>query len=330
MSSVSSSASPAVGCPPSVYLRLSVTPECNLSCLYCRPPAGRRAGAVSMPEQLDNAGLRDLVAQVNEAVPIRKLRITGGEPLLRAGLSGLIAALGRLLPHAELCLTTNATLLEGRAVELKRAGIRFLNISLDTLDSGVFREISRSRGLSRVLGGIAAASRAGFERMKLNTVLLRSRNSGQLGELIRLAARRGCEIRFVELMPFGEGARLFEKEFVSSDEAFGLIEKRFPCLGSLPSSPTARRFLFDVEGVETAVGFIPSISHPFCDRCNRIRLDSFGRLFPCLKSEIGVNLGELLRDRRLSELEAKVKAVTSKGTHRSTEWPSRSMALLGG
>ncbi len=332
MSSIPDSAQSAVDCPSSLYLRLSVTPDCNLKCLYCRPGGpGRTVGrAGAKPRQLDNERLLELVSRINDAVPVRKLRITGGEPLLRPGLVDLVMALHSLLPEADLCLTTNATLLEDKTLDLKRAGIRFLNISLDTLDSSVFRELSRSRGLSRVLAGIAAAERAGFDRLKLNTVLLRSRNADQVAEIVSLAARRGCEIRFVELMPFGEGARLFEKEFVSADEAFARIEKRFPCLGPLPASPTARRYRFDVEGRETVVGFIPAISHPFCQYCDRIRLDSFGRIFSCLRSEKGVNLDRYLNEGRSADVAAHVRAVAGKGTKQRTEWPRRSMVLLGG
>jgi len=279
---------------------------------------------------LDSDRLVDLVSFVDDAVPIRKLRFTGGEPLLKPGLFGLIKEFGRALPRAELCLTTNGLLLDKMAHGLKEAGIASLNISLDTTDPEMFRELTGVSGLSRVLAGIGAAQRAGFENLKLNTVLMRTRNRSRLVDLVRTAARFGCEIRFVELMPFGEGARLFEKDYLSSEEALDIITSAFPCRGSEEPSATAKRYRLAVLDKNVIIGFIPSVSHPFCSGCDRIRLDSAGRIFSCLRSECGIDLETGLREGRYEDMKEKILRAATRRKKQSTPWPARSMALLGG
>lgn len=312
----------------SLYLRLSLTTECNLRCQYCRPRSGRIGK--DRPRLLSDTELLDLVEAISEAKPIHKLRFTGGEPLLRPGLPGLIRDFKGILPHASLCLTTNGTLLKRSAYALKSAGLDSMNISLDTLDERRFQKLSRSHGLSRVLGGISAARRAGFRKVKLNTVLLRNYNYDQMESLIRVAASLLCEIRFVELMPLGQGAELFAKEFVSAKEALHRIKKVFPYLRSETSSSTAERHALDVDDRECIVGFITAVSHRFCGPCDRIRLDSFGTVYPCLRSEHGIDLCSHLRNKEYSLLKEKARSCLEEKNSMEASWPMRPMVQLGG
>jgi cyclic pyranopterin phosphate synthase len=321
---------PISGDPPSsLYIRLSLTEGCNLRCRYCRP-AEASSSRPGQDESLSDAELLSLVARVNEAIPIRKIRFTGGEPLLKPGVERLIAAYRQLLPRAKLCLTTNGTRLKNRAAALKQAGIKYLNISLDTLTEQAFQEVARKPGLKDVMAGIAAARHAGFERLKLNTVLLRTRNKDQVEELVRLAARFGCEIRFVELMPFGQGAHLFEQEFFSAGEALERLQNRLPLIRTEQPSDTAKRYRFDVDGREVVVGFITPVSHPFCSSCDRIRLDSFGRMFFCLRSEEGIDLAKPLRKSDTIALVTRIRRMVAQGERPRLNWPRRSMVHLGG
>lgn len=309
----------------SIYLRLSLTSECNLRCRYCRPSSGEHASRESV-RILTDIELLDVVGAVNAVMPIRKLRFTGGEPLLRPNLEELIAAFHRRLPDTDLFLTTNGIILKERAQALKRAGLRSLNISLDTLDEDGFERLTGIRGLWNVLRGIAAARSAGFERLKLNTVLMRSFNFGQLPSLVRLAARHDCEIRFVELMPYGAGADLFASDFLSADEALLMLRESFPYLRREEPSATAKRHVLDVDGKEVTIGFITSVSSPFCEGCDRIRLDSAGRIYPCLRSMEGVELAQAEK----GDARERIRRILLEKKTPAISWPKRSMVQMGG
>jgi cyclic pyranopterin phosphate synthase len=311
-----------------IYLRLSLTSRCNLRCKYCRPDQGTDESYPPCPLTADE--LIELVGTIHEVNPVYKLRFTGGEPLLRSGLPELIGRFKHLLPDTELCLTTNGTLLEGRSLELKKAGLRSMNISLDTLDESRFQALTGRAMLPSVLEGILDASRVGFEKLKLNTVLLRSINGDQLPALIRSAAAHKAEIRFVELMPFGAGAGLFPDEYYSADEALDRIKTSFGYLRSAASSATAKRHVIDVDGNEVTIGFITSISSRFCDGCDRIRLDSFGRMFACMRDEGGIDLGPGLRGRDFGWLRERIQRTLRGKKASDTCWPARSMVQLGG
>jgi cyclic pyranopterin phosphate synthase len=311
-----------------IYLRLSLTSRCNLRCKYCRPDEGTDDSIPPCPLTTDE--LLELVGTIHDVNPIYKLRFTGGEPLLRSGLPELIRRFKHLLPDTELCLTTNGTRLEGRSLELKEAGLRSLNISLDTLDKGRFQALTGRAMLPRVLEGISEASRASFEKLKLNTVLLRSFNGDQLPALIRGAAALGAEIRFVELMPFGAGAGMFPDEYYSADEALDRIKASFAYLRPTAPSATAKRHVIDVDGNEITIGFITSISSRFCEDCDRIRLDSSGRMFTCMRDEGGIDLGPGLRGRDFGELRKRIRKTLLHKKASDTCWPARSMVQLGG
>ena len=311
-----------------VHLRLSVTDRCNLRCRYCRTDAQ----TATAPGLSDEAMLR-IVRGMARLVPIRKLRLTGGEPLLRVGLPALVRELRRLLPNAELAMTTNGTRLPAAAATLRAHGLDAVNISLDTTDPAHFARLTRGGRLDAVLAGIDAARRAGFDRIRLNAVLLRSLRGEQLSGLVHFAASCGCELRFLELMPIGAGALLYARERLGADEALAELRRAFGHPAELPSSSNSRRYRFDVDGKSAIVGIIAPVSRPFCTGCDRLRLDAHGRLYPCLRSPEAWELGS--SSDCPSDLQVEIglrAAMNRKHAIQAIDrvWPARSMAATGG
>jgi cyclic pyranopterin phosphate synthase len=274
--------------------------------------------------------LLGLVAILHEEFPIYKVRITGGEPLLRPGLPRLIEKIHQRMPDAELALTTNAVLLKQHAVAVRRAGVEFLNTSLDTLSAEKCKELTRGGDVRTIVDGIRAAHAAGFPLIRINTVLMRSYNGDSLPALVRFAAELGCEIRFIELMPFGEGAAIYDREYLSADEALQSLEAEFTNLGPLPRSSTARRHRLAVDGREQAIGFITNISHPFCDGCDRTRLDSRGRIYACLRTVHGVDLLTPYRAGRIDMVRGLIRGEVPNKTIPVGMWPRHDMVSIGG
>jgi GTP 3',8-cyclase len=309
-------------------LRVSVTDRCNQRCQYCRPALRAEAGRGA---PLSDDALVHLIGAIARAVPVRKIRLTGGEPLLRPALGDLVGRLRDLLPSAELALTTNAALLPALAGELRRRTLDAINISVDTLEPARFRRLTGG-ALGPVLAGIEAARAAGFSGLKLNAVLMRSINGERLPELVRFAASAASEIRFIELMPVGAGAALFAREYLPVAEALAVLRGAFEYVAPLPRSSNAERHLFDVGGARAAVGLIAPVSHPFCSTCDRLRLDARGRLFPCLRRERSIDLAPLLANGASGVAFAVRRAIDSKRVSfpMATEWSHRSMAATGG
>jgi cyclic pyranopterin phosphate synthase len=218
---------------------------------------------------------------------------------------------------------------------LKAAGIDAINISLDTLDEARFERLTGKNHLHRVLAGIVAAREAKFSRLKLNAVLQRSINADQLVELVLFAQQNQCVIRFIELMPLGEAAGLFPRDFLSADQALYLLKKQLTYVGAYGRQGTAFYHTFSNNGSRIRVGFITAISEPFCGACNRLRLDARGRLFPCLRSEEGVDLWSALKQGQQAFEQTVLKTLRGK-KHLALEeegeaaWPRRSMAVIGG
>jgi GTP 3',8-cyclase len=312
-----------------IYLRLSVTDRCNLRCRYCRTDAQSASG----PGLPDGAILR-IVAAMARLAPIRKVRFTGGEPLLRAGLAALVRKFRRLLPDAELGMTTNGTRLCAAAAALREQGLDTINISLDTTDPTHFARLTGGGRLESVLAGVEAARRAGFTRLKLNAVLLRSLRGEHLLELVRFAARCGCELRFLELMPMGAGAQIDPGERLGAEEALAELRQAFAHAATLQGSQNSRRYRFAVDGMAVTVGLIAPVSHPFCTGCDRLRLDAHGRLYPCLRSAEAWELYPCLSDRRAaSALQRRLRAgMDRKLALQAADrwWPHRSLAATGG
>lgn len=273
------------------YMRISVTDRCNLRCFYCRSVQDFEFiphGKILSYEEI----LR--LVRLALRLGIDRFRITGGEPLVRKGLDSLIAGIFSLPGIKDVSLTTNGILLGENLPKLKAAGLRRLNISLDTLDPDKFRKITGLDGLERVLAGLRTAISAGFDPVKINVVLLRGMNDrADVEEFIALAFSLPVHVRFIELMDFSPALGYF----VSVPEIMEDIEKKYELEKiELPGSGPARSH-FRAAGMKGSLGFIAPYSHHFCGSCNRLRLSADGRLRTCLFSEKTYDLRTLLRQR---------------------------------
>lgn len=313
-------------------LRISVTDRCNLRCVYCMPEE------VTFLERQQLLTFEEIAHFVRVAVPlgVRKFRLTGGEPLLRRELPTLVRLLTDIPGVEDLGLTTNGLLLAEHAQALRDAGLRRVNLSLDTLDPGRFRQLARRDGLGLVLEGVAAAKAAGLAPLKVNAVIIRGVNDCDVVPLARWARDGGHEMRFIEYMPIG--AESWEREKVYfAHEMMDAVEQHVgalrPADGYDPRSP-AMEMQYDDGG---RVGFIASISRPFCRMCNRIRLTCDGKLRNCLFALDEVDVKPLLRgtrdDARLARAIRENVLVKWEGHEINTSRfvkPGRTMHAIGG
>jgi cyclic pyranopterin phosphate synthase len=277
---------------PITYLRVSVTDKCNLRCVYCMPESGlpwlRREDLLSYEEIVE-------LVRAAASVGVRTIRLTGGEPLVRRDLHRLVAGIHAVAGVEDIALSTNAVLLEEQLDALVAAGLRRVNVSLDTLREDRFQEIARRPGLERVLRGIEAAIAAGLAPVKLNCVVMRGRNDDEIAAFAEMTRHRPIYVRFIEVMPVHENLGLQHDEYVSSDEILERVSTigDIRAVGGPPGNGPARYFAFD--GAPGAVGVISPLSHDYCERCNRVRLSADGRLRLCLFGDQHVDLRTPLR-----------------------------------
>ncbi len=263
-------------------LRISVTDRCNIRCFYCMPNEDvrfRPRSEILTFEEIER------VARVAARCGVNKLRLTGGEPLVRADLAVLVEKLAQITGIEDLALTTNGILLEEQAAALKAAGLRRVNISLDAMSEETFRTIARRDGLARVFAGIEAAQRVGFEKIRLNAVAIRGLTESEVVPLARYARERQLELRFIEFMPLDAEQRWQHDQVLSGETIRQLLEAEFgplePVARPDPSQP-ATDFAYR-EGAGR-IGFINPITQPFCGDCNRLRITAEGQLRNCLFS----------------------------------------------
>lgn len=272
-------------------LRLSITDRCNFRCRYCMPLEG--VAKVARQDLLPLEKMVELVQWLVAHAGIDRVRLTGGEPLMRSGIEQLVSDLSASAGVREISLTTNGSLLPRLAWGLKVAGLTRVNVSLDSLDEERFAEVTRGAHLQPTLNGIAAAQEAGLTPIKLNTVLRRSTWRQEVPSLLDYAAQTGFEIRFIELMRTGTERAWCETEFVSVDEVCeGLGAEIHPI--EEESRASARRTVMNWRGALISVGWITPRSHPFCSRCDRLRMDARGQLRRCLMDPAQLDLAQLL------------------------------------
>ena len=274
-------------------LRVSVTDRCNFRCRYCMPAEG--LPWLPRPEILSFEEIERLV-RIMAAMGVDEVRVTGGEPLVRRDLPRLVELLAAVPGVDDLSLTTNGVLLDRLAAPLARAGLRRLNVSLDSLSHTRFAEITRRDALDRVLQGLAAAEcQRALRPIKVNCVAVRGFSESEIPALAELARRRPFVVRFIEFMPLDAEERWDADQVLSGETIRAIIEERWP-LEELPAKPssTARRFRFADGAGE--LGFVSPVSEPFCSSCDRIRLTADGRLRTCLFSHREWDLREALRD----------------------------------
>ncbi|MBU2964004.1 GTP 3',8-cyclase MoaA [Amphritea sp. 2_MG-2023] len=272
------------------YIRLSVTDRCDFRCVYCM------AEEMEFLPRSEVLSLEELyfVAQAFVELGVNKIRLTGGEPLVRRGILSLVEQLGQL--PAELLITTNGSQLAGMAADLKRLGVDRLNISLDSLQEDKFKRLTRTGRLHQVLAGIDAAVAAGFKRIKLNAVVLKGRNDDEVIDLIRFARDKGVDITFIEEMPLGAITEHDRAEaYCSSDELLALIKPVYPLIDCTEKTGGPSRY-YRMADSDSRVGFISPHSHNFCSECNRVRMTVEGRLLLCLGNEHSMDLRQVIRD----------------------------------
>lgn len=277
------------------YLRISITDRCNLRCIYCMNEEG--INFLSHDEVLSYEEILHLV-RVSVQGGIRKVRLTGGEPLLRKGFIPFLEKLSGIHELDEITLTTNGVLLEEYAEAIRNCGICRLNISLDSLKAERFHGITRRDCFDRALAGIHAAERAGFDPIKINVVAMRGINDDELVDFARLTMEKPYHIRFIEFMPMGDSNGWEQKRFIPTEE----IRERIKALGPLNPLPNHRldgpASRYKIEGATGEIGFIGPLSHHFCDRCNRLRLTADGQLRGCLFSDSEIDIKTPLREGR--------------------------------
>ena len=311
------------------YLRISVTDRCNLRCKYCMPAEG--CGNLIPHREILTFEEIIRVAEAAASIGIHKLRLTGGEPLVRHSIVDLIAGLNAIDGIDEIDITTNGLLLEDMAHDLKQAGLCRVNISLDTFDPDKFREITRGGDLSRVLRGIEAAEREGLTPVKINCVALGGFNDDEFGKFIDLTKDRDITVRFIELMPIGSADVGEGYGFISDQDILKMHPELEPC--------DQERFSVSVDyhlpGARGKVGFISALSHHFCSTCNKLRLTSDGKIKPCLHNNEEIDIKKALREGREEDVvKVLVESVNHKvARHRLNEGAEpivRDMNKIGG
>jgi GTP 3',8-cyclase len=273
------------------YIRLSITDRCDFRCVYCMS-----VDMTFLP--------RDEVLSLEECarlvkifvhLGVTKVRITGGEPLVRKNAMWLFEEVGKLEGLQELVLTTNGSQLSTQAADLKAAGVKRINISIDSLKPERFKKITRTGKLEQVLDGLQASIHAGFEGIKINTVLMRGQNDDEAADLVQYAIDNKIDISFIEEMPLGEVNHARESTFVSNADTLKLLQNNFTLLPSTETTGGPARY-WRVANSATKIGFISPHSHNFCESCNRVRITCKGELYLCLGQEDKVDLMPLLRE----------------------------------
>ena len=317
-----------------VNLRISVTDRCNFRCTYCMP-----ADNVEFMDRSNLLSFEEIqrVAQIVSRMGINRLRLTGGEPLMRKNLPVLIKMLNEVDGIDDIAMTTNAYFLKDQAQSLKDAGLKRLNVSLDALDPKKFRDVNRRDCLQSVLDGLDTARKVGFKSIKINAVAVRNFSETEIMSLIEMGRSDGFEVRFIEFMPL-DSDKVWERDKVLfGHEIVNMIKENYelvPIDNSLEIGPASEYNFADGKG---KIGIITAVSNPFCDHCNRIRMTADGKLRTCLFSTEETNLKELIRsgatDKTIIETLKQAVLVKEPG-HKINlddfERPTRAMHAIGG
>ncbi len=273
------------------YIRLSITDRCDFRCQYCM------AEDMTFLPRNDVLTLEECarIVKVFVQLGVTKVRITGGEPLVRKNALWLFETIGQLSGLNELVMTTNGSQLSKQAQQLKQAGVKRINISLDSLDPARFKAITRTGDLAKVLSGIDSAIAAGFEGIKLNTVLMRGINDDEAVNLVQFAIDKQIDISFIEEMPLGDVNHSRKNTFINNKDTLALLKSKYALLPSTFSTGGPAKY-WRVADAKTKIGFISPHSHNFCESCNRVRITCQGELYLCLGQEDKIALMPLLRN----------------------------------
>ncbi len=309
------------------YLRVSVIDKCNLRCFYCMPKGYRDFETNSDYLNFDEI---EQVIRVFASLGVGRVRLTGGEPLVRKNFSALAGRLSAIEGLDDLSVSTNAVLLEKHAEELKQAGVSRLNVSLDTLDEGRFERITGSNDLAAVLDGLKAAKRAGFSPIKINMVVMKGINDDEINDMVDYCLEHGYSLRFIETMPMGDIGRDASENYLDLTPVKQELQKRYGLVpGILPGGGPAN-YLRHPQ-TDLYIGFITPMSQHFCATCNRVRLSVNGTLFLCLGQEHSLELRPMLREGISDEAlqQVLIKAMDLKPeAHEFSDKPDQSNRLM--
>lgn len=312
------------------YLRISIIDRCNLRCIYCMPEEGIK-NLLPHQEILTYEEILKIV-EIGVALGIKKVRITGGEPLLRKGIVSFIERLANIEGIIDIGMTTNGVLLKRFANALFNAGLKRVNISLDSLDEKKFRLITRIGSIHDVLEGIEEAEKVGLNPVKINVVVMRGINDDEVEKFALWSIEKDYQIRFIEFMPIGPNSWR-EEMFISKNQIRELIEKKVGPLFPVQMKKSGPAEYYKLEGAKGLLGFISPMSSHICTRCNRLRLTAEGKLRPCLFSDKELDLKQLLRagasDEEIRELIIKTINLKPKGMSEKSK-PLRAMSTIGG
>ena len=308
------------------YLRVSITDRCNLRCHYCMPAEGVKEKShheILIYEEIVK------IIKTAQKIGVDKVRITGGEPLVRLGVEDLIAQLSKL-GLKDLSMTTNGVLLAEKVEKLKKAGLDRVNISLDTLKREKFKKISRRDNFARVINGIEAAQKYALDPVKLNVVVMRNINDDEILDFVELSKDQKLVIRFIEYMPLGGAAE--SEKFISSREIKAEINKKFK-LGKTEAEGNGPAKYYKLKGAKGKIGFISALTEHFCTDCNRLRLTADGRLKPCLASDLEIKIDKSMKSDLI--LQSFKKALMLKPAAHNLNFEDklkykRSMSQIGG
>jgi cyclic pyranopterin phosphate synthase len=308
------------------YLRISITDRCNLRCKYCMPEDG-----VELKSHSEILSFEDIVkiVEVGQKLGVEKIRLTGGEPLVRLGLEELISSLADL-NLKDISLTTNGVLLAEKAEILKNAGLNRVNISLDTLEKDKFEEITRRDYFDKVTAGIEAALEADLKPVKINTVVMKGFNDDEILDFVKLSQKKNIHVRFIEYMPLGGEAD--EKHFMSSKETKKLIESNYKLVSAVTKGNGPAKYL-KVPGAAGTIGFISALSEHFCSECNRMRLTADGRFKPCLASNREVEIAQTMTEKDIYKAYQKALEIKPSAHHLNfadNDKHNRKMSQIGG
>ncbi len=281
------------------YLRISVTDKCNLRCLYCMPEEGIKLLSHEKILTLENLFF---FIKTSVSLGVNKIRITGGEPLLRRNIFFLIKSVSKLEGVNDLSITTNGVLLEKYIDQLIDSGIKRINVSLDTLDKEKFRFISRRDYFDNVIHGIKLSVEKGLNPVKVNIVAIRNFNDSEITDFINFGIENNVEIRFIEFMPFGDSEHL---RFISKDEIISRIKEKFS-ITPASNHPDGPAKMYKIEGYDTKIGFISPLTEHFCGKCNRIRLTCDGKLKTCLFADNYYDIFNEIKENNYSDLKKRL------------------------
>jgi len=313
------------------YLRLSLTDKCNYRCSYCLPEGN--INSINNKHFLKLQEYYELSKIFNDIIGLKKIRLTGGEPLLRKGIENLISMLGQLSPRPKISITTNGHYLNEKIKGLIMSGIDNINISIDSLDEEKFREMTGNGNLNKVLQSIEKAKKLEFHNIKINTVLTKD-NINEIPEFIAFSEDKKIDLRFIELMSFENISEYHKKQYISAKQIHNELEKIFPKNTEITESKLSPAIYRNSKKSKQKIGVIAAASDPGCHKCTRLRISCNGKLSVCLYQNEGVDLKEMLRNKKIEDLTQTIeKTIKNKRTYnplQTKEETWMSLSQIGG